>query len=74
MKASRGATRARLVPDPATAPHVAGIFEWRVYEKLSVPGIVRRLSITGVANPDRTADADVPVRARHEKPVRQTAT
>jgi hypothetical protein len=36
MKASVGATQARLVPDPERGPWVARIYEWRVYEKLSV--------------------------------------
>ena len=30
MKASMGATRARLVPDPERGPWVTRIYEWRV--------------------------------------------
>jgi site-specific DNA recombinase len=52
MKASMGATRARLVPDPERGPWVTRMFEWRVYEKLSVPSIVRRLDETGAPAPD----------------------
>jgi hypothetical protein len=51
MKASMGATRARLTPDPETAPWVTRIFEWRAYGKLSVPGIARRLTELAVPNP-----------------------
>jgi site-specific DNA recombinase len=51
MKASMGATRARLVPDPDRGPWVTRMFEWRVYEKLSVPGIARRLDALGAPAP-----------------------
>ena len=51
MKASMGATRARLVPDPGRAPWVTRIFEWRAWEKLSVAGIARRLTDLGAPTP-----------------------
>jgi DNA invertase Pin-like site-specific DNA recombinase len=50
LKASMGATRARLVPHPEQAAWVRRIFEWRAVEKLSVPGIARRLTALGVPN------------------------
>jgi site-specific DNA recombinase len=53
MKASMGATRARLVPDLGQAPWVTRMFEWRVYEKLSVSGIARRLTDQGAPPPGR---------------------
>jgi hypothetical protein len=43
MKASMGATRARLVPDPERGPWVTRIFEWRVYQRLSAVTIAQRL-------------------------------
>jgi DNA invertase Pin-like site-specific DNA recombinase len=52
MKASMGATRARLVPDPERGPWVTRMYQWRVGEKLSVPGIARRLTELGVPAPD----------------------
>jgi hypothetical protein len=52
IKASMGATRARLVPDPETGPWVTRIYEWRVYEKLSRPAIARRLDRAGAPSPD----------------------
>jgi site-specific DNA recombinase len=51
MKASMGATRARLVPDPIRAPWVTRMFEWRAWEKLSVAGIARRLTDLGAPAP-----------------------
>jgi hypothetical protein len=51
LKASMGATRARLIPHPDTARWVTKIFEWRAYEKLSCAGIARRLTELGVPNP-----------------------
>ena len=39
MKASMGATRARLVPDPERGPWVTRMYEWRVYEKMDCNGI-----------------------------------
>jgi hypothetical protein len=53
MKASMGATRARLVPHPDQAPWVTRMFEWRAYEKLSVAGITRRLTDLGAPPPGR---------------------
>jgi hypothetical protein len=53
MKASMGATRARLVPHPGQAPWVTRMFEWRAYEKLSVAGIARRLTDLGAPPPGR---------------------
>ncbi len=47
MKASMGATRARLVRHPDQADWVTRMFDWRVYEKLSVSGIARRLTERG---------------------------
>src|SRR5579862_5552967 len=47
MKASMGATRARLVRHPEQAEWVSRMFEWRAYEKLSVTGIARRLTDLG---------------------------
>jgi site-specific DNA recombinase len=52
MKASMGATRARLVADPERGPWVTRIYQWRVDEKLSVPGIARRLTQLGAPAPD----------------------
>ena len=52
IKASMGATRARLVPDPETGPWVTRIYEWRVYEKLSRIAIARRLARAGAPSPD----------------------
>ncbi len=52
IKASMGATRARLVPDPETGPWVTRIYEWRVYEKLSRLTIARRLDRAGAPSPD----------------------
>jgi len=51
MKASMGATRARLIPHPDQAGWVTRIFDWRVYEKLSVSGIARRLTEQGAPPP-----------------------
>ncbi len=51
MKASMGATRARLVPDPERGPWVTRMFEWRVYEKLDCNGIARRLTAHGAPTP-----------------------
>jgi site-specific DNA recombinase len=53
MKASMGATRARLVPHPGQAPWVTRMYEWRVFEKLSVSGIARRLTDLGAPPPGR---------------------
>jgi len=47
MKASMGATRARLTPHPEQAIWVTRMFEWRAWEKLSVAGIARRLTDLG---------------------------
>jgi hypothetical protein len=51
MKASMGATRARLIIDPERGPWVTRMFEWRVDERLSVPGIARRLTELGAPSP-----------------------
>jgi hypothetical protein len=53
MKASMGATRARLVPHPGQALWITAMFEWRAYEKLSVSGIARRLTERGAPPPGR---------------------
>ena len=53
MKASMGATRARLVRHPGQAEWVTLIFDWRVYEKLSVSGIARRLTERGAPPPGK---------------------
>ena len=55
MKASMGATRARLVIDPERGPWITRIFGWRVDEALSVPGIARRLTELGAPSPDGKA-------------------
>ena len=52
MKASMGATRARLVPDPERGPWVTRMFEWRVYERLSYVSIARRLDEQGAPAPE----------------------
>ena len=52
IKASMGATRARLAPDPERGPWVTRIYEWRVYEKLSYLTIARRLDRAGAPSPD----------------------
>ena len=52
MKASMGATRARLVPDPERGPWVTKMFEWRVYEQLDCNGIARRLTERGAPSRD----------------------
>ena len=52
IKASMGATRARLVPDPERGPWVTRIYHWRVEEKLSRPTIARRLDRAGAPSPD----------------------
>jgi DNA invertase Pin-like site-specific DNA recombinase len=52
MKASMGATRARLVPDPERGPWVTKMFEWRVYEQLDCNGIARRLTDQGAPSRD----------------------
>jgi site-specific DNA recombinase len=52
IKASMGATRARLVPDPGTGPWVTRIYEWRVYEKLSYRTIAARLGAAAAPSPD----------------------
>ena len=52
MKASMGATRARLIPDPQRGPWVTKMFEWRVYEKLSPETIARRLDKLAVPAPE----------------------
>jgi hypothetical protein len=52
MKASMGATRARLVPDPERAPWVTRIFEWRVYEQVSADTIAQRLHRQGAPSKD----------------------
>ncbi len=51
MKASMGATRARLVIDPDRGPWVTRMFEWRVYEQLDCNGIARRLTAMGAPSP-----------------------
>jgi site-specific DNA recombinase len=51
LKASMGATRARLVPHPEHAPWVTAMFEWRAWERLSVSGIARRLTDLGAPPP-----------------------
>jgi site-specific DNA recombinase len=51
MKASQGRTKTRLVIDPATAPAVQAIFEWRVTGKLGVPTIAARLNASPAAYP-----------------------
>ncbi len=51
MKASQGRTKTRLVIDPATAPAVVAIFEWRVRDKLGVPTIAARLNASPAAFP-----------------------
>jgi DNA invertase Pin-like site-specific DNA recombinase len=53
MKASMGATRARLVRHPDQAGWVTRIFDWRVHEKLSVSGIARRLTERGAPPPGK---------------------
>jgi site-specific DNA recombinase len=53
MKASMGATRARLIRHPDQADWVTRIFDWLVYEKLSVSGIARRLTERGAPPPGR---------------------
>jgi len=55
MKASMGATRARLIPHPEQAVWVTRMFEWRAWEKLSVAGIARRLTDLGAPPPGRGA-------------------
>jgi len=52
IKASMGATRARLVPDPERGPWVTRIFEWRVIEKLGYRTIASRLDRAGAPSPD----------------------
>jgi site-specific DNA recombinase len=52
MKASMGATRARLVTDPERGPWVTRMFEWRVYEQLDCNGIARRLTEAGAPSRD----------------------
>jgi hypothetical protein len=53
MKASMGATRARLIRHPEQAQWVTLIFDWRAYEKMSVAGIARRLTDLGAPPPGR---------------------
>ena len=53
MKASMGATRARLVRHPGQARWIILIFDWRAYEKLSVSGIARRLTELGAPPPGK---------------------
>ena len=55
MKASMGATRARLIPDPERGPWVTRIFEWRVYELLSADTIAQRLHKLGAPSKDGQA-------------------
>ena len=52
IKASMGATCARLVPDPERGPWVTRIYEWRVYEKVSRRTIARRLDRADAPSPD----------------------
>ena len=52
IKASMGATRAHLVPDPERGRWVTRIYEWRAIEKLSCPAIARRLEAAGAPSPD----------------------
>ena len=52
MKASMGATRARLVPDPERGPWVTKMFQWRVHEKLSTQTIAQRLHQLGAPTRD----------------------
>ena len=51
MKASMGATRARLIRHPGQAPWVTAMFDWRAWERLSVAGIARRLTELGAPPP-----------------------
>jgi hypothetical protein len=55
MKASMGATRARLVPDPDRAEWVTTIFTWRVDLKLSAETIAQRLHQQGAPTRDGRA-------------------
>ena len=48
---SEGKTKTRLVPDPACAPVVRKIFEWRVVEGLSSESIAERLNEDLILNP-----------------------
>jgi DNA invertase Pin-like site-specific DNA recombinase len=52
MKASMGATRARLIADPERGPWVTKMFAWRVDEKLDCNGIARRLTEHGAPTRD----------------------
>jgi hypothetical protein len=52
IKASMGATRARLVPDPERSRWVTRIYQWRVEEKLSRIAIAIRLDAAGAPSPD----------------------
>jgi site-specific DNA recombinase len=51
MKASMGATRARLIIDPERGHWVTKMFEWRTDEKLSLLSIARRLIEQGAPAP-----------------------
>jgi site-specific DNA recombinase len=53
MKASMGATRARLIRHPDQAGWVSKMYEWRAYEHLSVAGIARRLVDQGAPPPGK---------------------
>jgi DNA invertase Pin-like site-specific DNA recombinase len=56
MKASMGATRARLVPDPETGRWVTRMYQWRVHEEMDCNGIARRLTEMGAPAPGGSWD------------------
>ena len=64
-KAAVGQRMHKLVPDPATAPVVAGIFDMFVREGTSLRLIAQRLMAAGVPSPS----AYDPARNRHRDPV-----
>jgi site-specific DNA recombinase len=55
LKASMGATRARLIEDPERATWVTRIFEWRVFERVSAETIAQRLHRQGAPSKDGRA-------------------
>jgi len=68
-KRSQGATKSRLLPDPARAPVVAQIFAWRVTEQLGYRTIASRLN----ADPGRYPPP-IPTRPQAANGVRCAAT
>ena len=68
IKATMGATRARLIPDPERGPWVTRIYEWRVLRSCRCLTIARRLDRAGAPSPDGNGWSPARRRPHPEKP------